>query len=232
VTSTRFLPTTAENVQAVLTSDTVPIAGQPVTFLAVGTSITTTTSATGVATATLALPTGPFTLTVTYAGDTTHTASSATQPLIVFEPTRFVVWGGGASQLADALPVGQRVVFWGTQWPGVSAPVPAAFSGCADQVRGATWTGRPGNASRPPATIPSYLGALVTTSVDKHGSTITGNVVAEVVLQVENPAAYQPDPGHEGAGTVLGLIDPETVGAAELEGDGSTELYVPGVLLN
>jgi len=110
--------------------------------------------------------------------------------------------------------VGSSVTFWGAQWwklnslSGGSAP--ASFKGFADNVEGIsscgeTWTTRPGNSSKPPAApLPEFIAVVVSSQITKSGPTISGDV-QKVVLVQTNPG-YEPNPGHAGTGTVVGVV--------------------------
>jgi hypothetical protein len=54
-----------------------------------------------------------------------------------------------------------------------------------------------------PASLPSYMGVVVSSRVTRSGSTLSGDVVEIAV--VETAVGYQPDPGHEGKGTVVAV---------------------------
>ena len=56
------------------------------------------------------------------------------------------------------------------------------------------------------ASVGSYTGVIVTTSAAKSGSTYAGNVAHVVVLRVDDPAGYAPNPGHGGTGVMVALI--------------------------
>jgi len=58
----------------------------------------------------------------------------------------------------------------------------------------------------PPATLPAYIGVIVSTSIAKQGSTIYGNIAALVVVQVDTSSQYGSDPGHPGYGTIAAVI--------------------------
>jgi probable HAF family extracellular repeat protein len=189
----------------------VPIAGRTITFLTNGLSATGITDANGVATTMLALPVGKYALTVAFGSDAYYMAATASQTLYVYQPTQFVIWGGNAPNLSDAIRVGQDYLFWGPEWAsqvtGGDFQANPAFKGYADQVTGATWETRPANSSRPPDSVASYIGVIVATHVRRQGATTTGNVAELVVLQVDNPSNYKPDPGHVGTGVmVLSLV--------------------------
>jgi hypothetical protein len=104
------------------------------------------------------------------------------------------------------------VNFWGSQWqqnnPMTAGSGPNAFkgfeNGSAVPTCGGTWTSRPGNSSNPPATVPQFMGVIVSSSVVKNGSTTTGNVKKIIVVQTN--AGYGPAPGHIGTGRVVAII--------------------------
>ena len=220
ITSTATLPSGAVTVSARLVGadGTSPVVGRTVTFGTGTTSVAAVTGPNGVATATLALAVGSYTLTATFAGDTAYFSSTATaQTLIVFQPTQFVIWGGNAG----GAPVGLHAQLWGAKW---AKQVTAgdyhggnSFKGYADTVSGSTWSTKPGN-SKPPTTIGRYISVIVTTSVQKAGgsgddeesddskSAISGNVASIVVIRVDDPASYKADPGHPASGTIVAVV--------------------------
>ncbi len=87
---------------------------------------------------------------------------------------------------------------------------PSSFKGFADKISanppvcGGRWTASPGNSSSPPGTIPAYMAVIVSSEVTKSGSTISGDI-KEIVIVKTDPG-YQPDPGHPGTGTVVGVL--------------------------
>jgi hypothetical protein len=107
--------------------------------------------------------------------------------------------------------VGASVTFWGAQWARANAlsggEAPSSFKGYANNlsllppVCGITWTSGPGDSSHPPATVPSYMGVLVSSVVSRSGSTLSGNAVRIAVIQTD--PGYRPNPGHTGTGTVI-----------------------------
>jgi hypothetical protein len=107
---------------------------------------------------------------------------------------------------------GATVNFWGSQWsqnnPMTGGAAPNAFKGFEDGTTtptcGGTWTSRPGNSSNPPATVPQFMGVIVSSSIQKNGSTISGNIKKIIVIQT-NPG-YGPAPGHTGTGKVVAII--------------------------
>ena len=83
---------------------------------------------------------------------------------------------------------------------------PAAFKGFAETSAtpkcGTGWSTDPGNSTPPPAgPLPAYMGVIVSSSITKSGSTISGDTPHIVVVQT-NPG-YAPNPGHAGTGTVV-----------------------------
>jgi RHS repeat-associated protein len=145
-------------------------------------------------------------------------------PVVVYQSVSFVLWGGDTPGLA----LGQYVNFWGSQWASqvtggdyqaaasfkgyaipAATPValcePTAHTSGSPQLDASCWTSKPGN-SQPPATLPAYIGVIVSTSIAKQGSTIYGNIAALVVVQVDPGSPYGSDPGHPGSGTVAAVI--------------------------
>jgi RHS repeat-associated protein len=209
--------------------DGTPLPNEPLTFTFGTGTATATTGADGTATATLNVTatqtTGPATVTIAFAGDAYRRPSRASVPVLVYQSNAFVVWGGNTPGLA----IGQRVNFWGSQWAqqvtggdyatnpsfkGYVTPKSTPISLCEPTTHTTgtplldanCWTSKPGNSS-PPATIGTYIGAIVSTSLAKSGSTIYGNIAATVVLQVDPSSPYGPDPGHPGYGTIVAVIE-------------------------
>jgi hypothetical protein len=109
--------------------------------------------------------------------------------------------------------VGTQVTFWGAQWwkdNGLSGgAAPASFKGFADNATGYcgdTWSTRPGNSSAPPAadSVTGQIPVIVSTAVSKSGPVISGDISTVVLVQVD--PGYEPDPGHPGTGTVVGVV--------------------------
>jgi hypothetical protein len=124
-------------------------------------------------------------------------------------PTGFFVVGDLSANLGT---VGTRVQFWGAQWSKNNSlsggQAPAAFKGFTDGANDPTcptsWSTDPGNSTPPPATVSSVITVIVSSSIVKSGSVISGNVV-ELVTVNPDPG-YQGDPGHAGFGTVTGVV--------------------------
>lgn len=223
----------SQQVSAVLTDpeDGAPIAGELVTFQAAGATASATTDATGTATAALTIstqaPLGPATLSAAFAGDAFLLPSSASAPVVAYVPSSFVVWGGNATPLH----LGDTVNVWGSQWEkqvtGGDYQAHGAFKGFADYVTAFAvceagahtgraplldnkcWSTKPGN-SNPPATVPAYIGVIVSNAIDKSGSRIFGNIAGTVIVKVD-ASCFKPDPGHQIFGTLVGNIDGATL---------------------
>jgi hypothetical protein len=109
--------------------------------------------------------------------------------------------------------VGQQVTFWGAQWSKANAlsggAAPSSFKGFANQTStspatcGGTWTTGPSNSPGPPSSLPSYMAVIVSSSITKTGSIISGNVSRIVI--VKTSPGYDSDPGHAGTGTVVAV---------------------------
>jgi hypothetical protein len=149
------------------------------------------------------VPVGQYTLTVGFAGDSYYLAASATQTLYVYQPTQFVIWGGNPGGLS----VGQSYTFWGAQWSrqvtGGSYAGDASFKGWADLVAARIWTASGGNSTSPPATVAQYIGVIVATEAYAMSGQTSGNITELGVLRVDDPSAYQPNPGHSAAGVLV-----------------------------
>jgi uncharacterized repeat protein (TIGR01451 family) len=196
-----------------------------VSFTLNGVTASASTDSHGVATATMnfqtAQPAGAAQLQISFGGSATYKASTRTVPVMIFQSTGFVVWGGNSG----GLKVGQRVNFWGAQWAsqvtGGQYGANPSFKGFADSVGaagiqqcqpGATisslttgcWQTKPGN-SFPPATLPSNIEVMVSTAIVKSGSTIYGNIACGAVVKVDANPPYGPDPGKPGFGTVVAV---------------------------
>lgn len=114
--------------------------------------------------------------------------------------------------------LGSEVTFWGAQWwqdnPLSTGLAPASSKGFVVDTTpmcGESWTTDPGNSSHPPATlaeaspgaIPGTIQVIVSSTITKSGSVISGDT-AEVVDVAPDPG-YASDPGHAGTGTVVGI---------------------------
>lgn len=206
-------------VSAVLTEDDpTPVVGRAVT-LTLGSGIGAqsctdpATDVTGKAECTIAVvnqPLGPSTLSAAFAGDAYYHPSNASRSVIVFQWTtggNFVIGDGN-----DA--VGATATFWSSEWyllNSVSGGVaPSSFKGFSNAPAGPTtcgtlnWETLPGNSPPPASGVPAYTALLVTSSVTKSGTTISGTKPTIVIANV-NPG-YGPSPGKTGTAVVLGAL--------------------------
>ena len=200
-----------------LEDGTTPIEGRTLTLTLGSEECDGVTNSAG--TATCSVPVtgklGPEPLTASFAGDAYYlpSAESGKTATVFAFPSRgaFVL---GDVTAATPFPA-TSVEFWGADWSTENmlsgGLAPTAFKGFASTVQLPTsspptacagpWTTAPGNSSSPPAGVPAYMGVLVSSSVTKSGSTISGNTTEIVV--VETGSGYAPDPGHHGTGTIV-----------------------------
>ena len=201
----------------VLTEDgTSPIAGRTV-LLTLGTGgsaqtcsgITDAAGAASCGIATVTQPLGPGTVSADFLGDAFYLPSSASANTIVFA---FAQGGSFVVGNMATTSTGSSVLFWGAQWqqnnPMSGGAAPSSFKGFEDSpalpVCGTSWTTDPGNSTPPPATVPSYMAVIVSSSISKSGSAIAGNDVHILIVKV-NPG-YGPQPSTAGTGTVVAQL--------------------------
>jgi len=201
----------------VLTEDdgTPAIAGRSVTFTlgsgAAAQSCTGLTDAAGQAACDItgvSQPLGSGTISAVFAQDAYYLASSDSAEAIIYAfPSRGAFAVGDRSSGVDS-----SVTFFGAQWDSANSlsggAAPNAFKGFATAPGtppscGGTFAADPGNSGAPPATVPSYMGTLVTSKVTKSGSNLTGTVTHLVVVRT---TSYGPSPGAGGKGTVVAVI--------------------------
>jgi hypothetical protein len=195
-----------------------PLPDRPVVFtLGGGASAQTCrgiTDATGAAACTLrpAQPLGPGTVTASFAGDDTDEPATDARPTTVFE---YLAAGTFVVGDLSAVP-GAPVMFWGATWSKENrlsgGRAPSNFFGFAGTPSsnpprcGGTWsnTAGYGGGARPPASVPSYLGVVVSSSVRSSRNQTTGDIVAIVVVKTD--AGYAPNPGSPGTGMVVAVV--------------------------
>jgi hypothetical protein len=192
---------------------TTPISGRSV-MITLGNgggaqSCTGTSNSSGTASCTIVVnePLGPNTVAANFSGDAFYRPSSDKEAVVVF-----AFLGSGSFVIGDLnAAMGSSVTFWGAQWAKSNSlsggPAPNAFKGFADsapQTCGGSWTSDPGNSSKPPDNVPSYMAVIASSSISKSGPTISGNVPRIVIVQT-NPG-YGPAPGHTGTGTVVAVF--------------------------
>jgi hypothetical protein len=208
--------TTAHLSGVLLEDGAVPIAGRSVVFtLGTGASAQTctgTTDATGTAACPIVVnqPPGPGVVSANFAGDDYYLPSSASANTLIFA---FLDHGSFVLGDQTAVVGPNTVTFWSATWSSQNVlsggSAPPSFKGFASSVStnppvcGDTWTTSPGSSSNPPDTLPPFMGVVVSNTINKSGSTISGNVPAIVVVKT-NPG-YAPNPGHPGTGTVLAV---------------------------
>jgi PKD repeat protein len=164
--------------------------------LAVGSSTCNgTTDTHGLATCRLPdPPLGPQTVTASFAGDTLYDAASTSGPTLFY---RLPV--GGAFAVGDQSAVGE-VTFWSPSWWLVNTlsggPAPASFKGFVHAFAN-WWVAAPGF-GRVPASVPEWMGVVVTSAVTKDAAEITGDKTGLVIVHVDT---Y--DPALVGRGSVV-----------------------------
>ena len=155
-------------------------------------------------------PVGNVPITAVFAGpDAFYAPSSASATALLFSflaKGAFVIGDGNSA-------IGTSVTFWGANWSAANTvsggPAPHSFKGFASSTseppkKGNNWTCRTGNASSPPSgPLPTYMGVVVTDSVNQSGSKIRGDIVHIVVVKVD--PGYSGNPGHPGTGTVVAV---------------------------
>ena len=192
-----------------LEDGTTPILGRTLTVTLGAQSCSGTTDASGTASCTILVnqPLGPGTASVNFAGDPFYLPSSDSESVIVFA---FLDRG---SMIIGNLnsATGNRVEYWGAQWAKDNAlsggAAPNAFKGFAStapQSCGGTWSSGPGNSQGPPATVPSYMGVIASSTAGKSGSDVAGDV--PIIVVVKTNSGYGPAPGHTGTGTVVAVF--------------------------
>lgn len=204
---------------------TTPVIGKTVTFQVGSARASAVTDTSGIAVGALnsLLAIGPAPLTISFAGDTDYGASNFQAQVSLYALEPFVVWGGNPG----GLRIGQQVNFWGHSWAqqvtGGDYDSHSNFKGYAqnqlatglcESTRQTTtnppldqscWNSKSGQ-SFPPASVPAYIGAIVSTSISQARGQVYGNVAALVLLQVSPSPAYGPTPGTPGFGTIVGVI--------------------------
>jgi hypothetical protein len=192
--------------------------GQTVT-LQIGTqSCLATVDSSGNAQCTVAAVTAPLgtsiPLSATFGGDTFYLPSSDTsKTALVFAFPSFGDFVLGDQSVAAAGPTTQ-LTWWSANWSPLNSlgggVAPTSMKGFAKNLApssppacGGTWTTSTGN-SPPPigvGLIPSYMGVVVSPFVQKTGNTLSGTVTKIVVIKTD--AGYEPNPGHDGTGTLV-----------------------------
>jgi len=144
---------------------------------------------------------GPYTVKV-HVCDAGGSCADATSQVLVYGQ----VAGGAFVASQDS----GSVTYWSSQWSkanptsGTAAQFKGFENGTSSPSCPGSWTAAPGNSGEPPATVPTYMPVIVTSSLTKSGSTIGGDVHKVVIVKTD--PGYGPDPGHPGTGTVVATI--------------------------
>jgi hypothetical protein len=153
---------------------------------------------------------GPQTLSI-HICDVGGACADAISHLTVFE-----FLDHGAFVIGDnSSVVGANVTFWGAQWHKANSlsggGAPASFKGFAHATSSmppvcgsGTFTAGPGNSANFAGPLPSFMGVLVSASIGKHGSSISGDVVHIAVVQTAGGTVS--NPGHAGTGTEVAQL--------------------------
>jgi len=191
--------------------------GQTITLSLGAQSCTGTTDASGIASCTLIFngSVGPQPLKADFAGDAYYLPSADTgKTAIVFAFPSHGAFVLGDDTVAAATP-STVVTWWDSSWSKLvdlsSGDSPSGFKGFADTVVtlpttspanscGSTWSSTAGNSPPPTTDVPAYMGVIVTSSVTKSGTTVSGNF-SEIVVVITDPG-YAPGPGHSGTGRI------------------------------
>jgi hypothetical protein len=200
-----------------------PVAGAPVT-LTIGTgptaqSCTAITDANGHASCTLdqplAQPLGPGKAGASFdgsSGDLSPGSQTVASMTFAWPADGNFVVGDRTVGTPAAQAVGRSGFnWWGSQWwknntlsAGTGPAAFKGFDGSANPVKcGTSYTTRPGDSSKPPASVPSYMGVIVSSKITKAGSGITGDVKSVVVVRTDS--GYDSNPGHDGTGKIVAV---------------------------
>jgi uncharacterized repeat protein (TIGR01451 family) len=221
-TTTYTGPTVIANGQPVTLTATVledgttpPSPSVTATLSVDGQSCSGTSDPIGVVSCTIPLvsvPLGPQPLAAVFAGNAYYLPSSDTsKTATVFGFLQHGAFVLGNTTVALATPT-TTVTWWASTWSTLNELTggsPASFKGFAATTSTkppactATWTTKPGNSSKPPAAaaIPAYMGVIVSKSITKSGTTISGHIAQIVVVKTD--PGYEPNPGHAGTGTIV-----------------------------
>lgn len=153
-------------------------------------------------------PLGPGTVAATFAQDAYYLASSTSAQTILYAfPSK-----GGFAIGDRSRATGATVQFFSAQWEKDNSlsggTAPSAFKGFVTAPGtpprcGGSFVAGPGNSGAPPATVPSYMGTLVTSKVTKSGANLGGPTTGIVVVKT---SSYGASPGHGGKGTVVAVV--------------------------
>ncbi len=164
--------------------------------------------------------TGPQQIGANFSGNAYYLPSSSTLQVTVFafpNGDAFVIGDKTESASTPTTNVTfwnttTNVTFWSNNWSGVNSltggTAPFSFKGFAvnpstkpPKCGGNFWTSTKGNSVSPPSSVPSYMGVIVSSSINSSGKNLTGNIVKIDVLKT-NPG-YAPNPNSRGTGTIV-----------------------------
>lgn len=186
--------------------------------------VPTRRGASGIATCTTtALPAslqGPQTITDTFTSDGNYAGATATQSAIAFTYLAKGTFDLGDVSVRNATPT-TSLTWWADTWSSLNVlsgrSAPSAFKGFAPNLLsgghpttqltcGDTFTYKTtgGNSSSPPATVPAYMAVAVSSTIEKSGNVISGNVRKVVIVRTQ--PGYQPMPVNHGTGFVVATI--------------------------
>jgi hypothetical protein len=177
-----------------------PIAGRTLTLKLGAQACTGVTNTSGVVTCnvTASGTLGPVTASASFAGDAYYVASSSSTQSLLYA----LAPGGGSFVIGDRSTTG-AVTFWSSQWSRSNSlsngSAVSTFQGFtkspATPQCGTNWSTT--TSSAPAGSLPAYMAVIVTSSMSKSGSTISGNTAAVVVVKTN---------GTYGTGTVVATV--------------------------
>jgi hypothetical protein len=185
-----------------------PILGRTVTLTLGTKTCSGVTDTAGVATCTVAGTDslGPTPSISIFTADDFYRGATASGSAMLYS----LAPGGGSFVVGNESAAGS-VTFWGAKWSKLNhvsgGGAPDAFKGfalVAPMTCGTRWTTGPGNSPVPPAALPAYMAVLVTSSVTKSGSSLSGTTAHIVIVKTD--AGYKGDPGHAGTGNVVATV--------------------------
>jgi len=172
------------------------LAGHAVTLSIGSSACAATTNTAGIARCTLdrhTLTLGPETITASFDGDALYDRATTAADVLLYR-----LPAGGTFAVGDGSATGP-VTFWSPSWGLLNTlsggPAPASFKGFTQQTANG-WTALPG-LTHVPATVPEWMGVIVTHTATKAGHLITGDKTRMVIVHVDT---Y--DPAVVGHGTV------------------------------
>jgi alpha-tubulin suppressor-like RCC1 family protein len=193
-----------------LEDNTTPISGRTLTMTlgdgAGSQSCTGTTDSTGAASCVVApvnQPLGAGTAMASFAGDDFYQPAGHTESTLAYAFS-----STGAFVVGDKSASGS-VTFWSPQWSKdntlSAGPAPATFkgfeNGLVTPVCGASWTTTPGDSASAPTVRPSYMPVVVSGTITRSGSTVSGDVLHVVIVKTDPATA-----GNDATGTVVAQL--------------------------